>query len=348
MRYQIQTTYKQNKVNLTISADHDFDIKKIFDKIEISNLLIYEEDHDIVWDIWIKVYIDGQTYDIISDQDKIIDAYEMLAGQWYHITYINSLSRPLDDKHTSALLEKLEQNFAQKKNSITPAIINAVEEMQHDIISFAYRFAWYAEKTDIDVITSMWSKLSDYLQIWDIYSIRSTMEDIITKMEILESSYIKSMSTDKQSDQDIAQFNKQLSMIMGKNKSFRYRWLNIVSWWSKLDYIFYKLFGKINMFGKGVKMEFDQIIHTAQILTHVLSNIIYFGIIVGAIFSAITLLVFKKTLDINRLLIGAIWLCCYMISKVRPQKPLPYLIKIVFWILLFIILYKLTVVNLGM
>lgn len=49
------------------------------------------------------------------------------------------------------------------------------------------------------------------------------MEDIITKMEILESSYIKSMSTDKQSDQDIAQFNKQLSMIMGKNKSFRYR-----------------------------------------------------------------------------------------------------------------------------
>lgn len=48
-------------------------------------------------------------------------------------------------------------------------------------------------------------------------------------MEILENNYVKSISTENGQDKSIAQFNRQLSMIMDQNKAFRNHGLNVVS-----------------------------------------------------------------------------------------------------------------------
>lgn len=347
MRYLLQTTYKQKPVNLTISADTDFDIKKVRSKIPLDNLVIYEDNQTTKWDIQLKINTDGINYTIISDQDKVIDAYELFTSLGYDVSYINSLSKPLDDKHMQALLMKLKENLSQKKTNITPAIVNTVEEMQHDIISFVDRFTWYTEKKDLDYLTELGSKLSSYLQIWDINAIKNTISEIITKMEILENSYVKSISTDTEQDQNIAHFNKQLSMIMDQNKAFRNHGLNVVSWWSKLDYMLYRFFGKISMFGKGIKLEFRNITDTAQTIIRLASQAVYYGITIALVLLAFAKLGFGIDMKINWLKLGAIGFCAYLISRVKKQKTLPYMIKVIGLVVLWILLYYLTVINLG-
>lgn len=347
MRYLLQTTYKQTPVNLTISAEASFDVKKVRSKIPLDNLVIYEDSQTVKWDMQIKINIDGINYNIISDQDKVIDAYELFTSLGYDINYINSLSKPLDDKHMQALLSKLNENWKQKKTSITPAVIETVEDMQHDIVSFVDRFTWYTEKSDLDNITELWSKLSSYLQIWDINAIKNTISDIITKMEILENNYVKSISTENGQDKSIAQFNRQLSMIMDQNKAFRNHGLNVVSWWSKLDYMLYRFFGKISMFGKGIKLEFRNITDTTQIVIRLASQAVYYGITIALVLLAFVKLGFGIDMKINWLKLGAIGFCTYLISRVKKQKTLPYMIKVIGLVVLWILLYYLTVINLG-
>lgn len=347
MRYLIQTIYKQKPVRLTISSESDFDVKKVRSKIPLDTLVVYEDDQTVKWDILMKVNIDGKEYSITSDQEKVIDAYELFTTLGYEVNWINSISNPLDDKHMQALLSKLKQNRQQKKSTITPAIVNTVEEIQRDINSFIDRFTWYTEKKELEQLTELGSKLSSYLQIWDISAIKNTISDIITKMEILENSYVKSISTDTEQDQNIEHFNKQLSMIMDQNKAFRYHGLNVVSWWSKLDYWMYRVFGKVSMFGKGLKLEFKQITDTSQTIIQLASKALYYGMVVWLVLLAIAKLGLGADMDINWLKLWAIWWCAYIISRIKKQKTLSYMIKVIWIVILWILLYHFTVINLA-
>lgn len=124
-------------------------------------------------------------------------------------------------------IKQLESKYAEKKSLITPQVVELVQGMGNDVRDFIGRFTGYIEPKELDTLQAWSNDLQMFAEQGKLEDVRKRMSQLIDKMEVLESSYIKQINLDE--DKPLDQFNHELHAIMNQNRLSRYHGLNKIS-----------------------------------------------------------------------------------------------------------------------
>lgn len=193
--------------------------------------------------------------------------------------------------------------------TINPNRSSLVDSLLHDVNDFTHRFTGYIDQKEMDTIQSLSHDMQVFNDQWNMSELRKTMSNLITKMEVIESSYIKNITIDQ--DMPLQQFNQELHAMMNQHRLSHDFSLNQLSWWSRLDY---RLF-TVRSF---IKRWFDNLgIQYIDSKLFLFSFIHYstYSIVIWLLIALVVLFLYQQRFNpllyIDYVLWGIVW-CCAM------------------------------------
>ncbi len=326
MNYLITTTYQNNTYSHIVEGLDSNQIQILFAPDSIVPMVdgdatIAMDDYDLV----ASLDYQGKQFQIISHIKKVIEFYAWIksiiwktstSSDTLQLNSINSKARPLTDKQAHDLIVKLESQFTKKEQVITATVKKLVEDTRADIADFLVRFKGYTDEKDLDILQTWSHDLEIFVNQGNIAQIRERMEQIITKMELLESNYVKQIDIDK--DKPLSSFTKELHTIMNQNRLFRYHGLNQLSGWSKIDFMIYKLLSSWKLWWNAMKMEMHTLQDAFSLIVRQLLHIVVRAILFGLIILYIYKTFVDKSMDypfIKYGIMGLISMMCYAVAK---------------------------------
>jgi hypothetical protein len=232
---------------------------------------------------------------------------------------INSLSKPLDQDHMHEFLAQLETKYTEKAKVITPQVVELVKSMSKDVKEFIIRFTGYIEATDLDMLQARSNDMEVFTEQGKLEDIKKRMGQLIDKMEVLESNYVKQINIDE--DKPLNQFNQELHTVMNQNRLFRYHGLNQLSGGSKFDYVLYRIISRIKLWFDAFGMEFKDVGASFTAIGGYATGVINTGLIIALI----GLFLYKHFADQTIVypfellgIIGLVSTLCYWVSAKKP------------------------------
>ncbi|MFA7284315.1 MAG: hypothetical protein WC004_00635 [Candidatus Absconditabacterales bacterium] len=325
MNYLITTSYQDQTYSHIVEGLTSTEIQNIFDPLSIVPLT-EEDTTGGDFDLLAKAQYDTKQFQVISHVKKVIEFY----ARWKHMSAdakqtrnvtvsllsIDSKKKPLTTEQSQQLLAQLESQFQQKQQTITPAVKKLIEDTKKDISDFLVRFKGYTDEKELDILQTRSHDLDMFVSQGKLPEIKDRMEHIITKMELLESNYVKQINLDE--DKPLGSFSKELHTIMNQNRLFRYHGLNQLSGGSKVDFVLYKLISSWRLRWDAVSAE----LHNAQDAFSVAVAQMLRIFTRGMIFGLVLLYIYKLFVDTKFTysflalgITGLVSMMCYAVAK---------------------------------
>lgn len=207
-----------------------------------------------------------------------------------------SPEKPLSSESTSSVATKSSSS-------------SLVESLLYDVNEFIHRFTGYIDQQEIDIIQSLSHDMQVFNDQWNMSELKKTISSLITKMEVIESSYIKTINIDQ--DAPLQQFNQELHSMMNQHRLSHDFSLNQLSWWSRLDYWIFTARSTIKGWFNNLGVQY---VDSKAFLFSTFRYISY-STIIGLIMALVILFIyqqrFDKSLHIDYVLRGIVW-CCAM------------------------------------
>lgn len=352
MKYLITTSYRDIIYSHFVKGLSSSDIQNL---LKPDSIVPYEDidnwtswGQDRLFDLVSELEIEGKRFQIISSIPKIVDFYDWL--KWINPALspvsMNSKSHPLPEDQMHALLKKLNDQYVQKKQIITPATQELIAEIQNDIRDFNVRYKGYASEQDLDILQTRSHDLDGFAEQGIIGPIKDRIQQIIEKMELLESNFVKQINVDK--DKPLEEFNKELHSVMNQNRLSRYHGLNQLSGGSALDLFIYKALSRFKFW----RDSFGSQVHNFEELFAVFIKEGLLIFIWWTIFWLIGLFFIKHFYDeelqyplVKLWFIGLTSTFCY---SVAGKKLISSLVGIWFFILIWYYWYEFLRINLWL
>lgn len=294
MNYLISTSFWNKPYSHIVKGLESADIQTLFNPVNL--VPIREDEIPKGYDLIMDLKRENKSIQIITQIPKVVDFYEFIQAKKDEITKqesltidnahqnwsiwiegISSLSKPLTRGQSDALLQQLATKYTEKTKTITPKVLQLVEEMKHDVADFNSRFSGYIEEKDLDAL-ALWSEdMQKFAQQGRIESVKSTMTKIVEKMEVLESNYVKTINMD--TEKPLEQFNHELHTIMNQNRLFRQHGLNQLSGWSNLNYILFRISAQLKLIVDAFGVEFADFRRGVVLFLKTSFKVIFFGLL---------------------------------------------------------------------
>lgn len=355
MNYLITTSHQDHTYSHIVEGLTSSEIQTIFDPLSIVPLT----EGDNAWwdfDLLAKAEYDAKQFQVISHVKKVIEFYarwkqmSASAKQSHNVSVtllsIDSKKKPLTAEQSQQLLTQLESQYQQKQQTITPAVKKLVEDTKKDISDFLVRFKWYTDEKELDILQTWSHDLDMFVSQGKLPEIKDRMEHIITKMELLESNYIKQINLDE--DKPLSSFSKELHTIMNQNRLFRYHGLNQLSGGSKIDFIFYKIISSRKLRWDAVKVELHNTQDTFSIIVIQMLRIFTRGMILGLVLLYIYKLFVDPAFTYSFLGLGIMGLVSMMCYTVAKKQIAISVTAMLLFVLIGYMWYEFLRVNLGL
>ncbi len=218
-----------------------------------------------------------------------------------------------------------------------------VQSMTHDVDDFVQRFTGYVDQKELDGIQSLSHDMQMFHEQGNMSELRKTMSTLITQMEIVEWTYIKTINVDQEGP--LKQFNQELHAMMNQKRLSRDFHLNTLSGGSRFDYGLFKIQSWFTSQLSWLWVEFVD-------MRYLMSSVIRyssFSITVWLIISLIVLYIYQQWFDqylfVNYILRWVVWCTAMSISSIAKKSWYVTIIWSILLISLWYISYQFITVN---